>query len=155
MFQTKNYDSPRPNPAREVVPKNPPHKKPKTSRTEKNTKTIRGISRNTAPEKNAQHFPLKLRKFVPKNPSRKKTKTSRTEKKNQNYGDFPKHSTGKNAQHFPLNLTKIRRRGGVYQHAASRCTSCEGGVWQSIRGPEGQQEKQKEKKKTWGGNKRV
>ena len=53
---------PHPTPAQKFVTENPSHRKPKKSRTVKNAKTIRGISRNTMPLKNAQHFPLSLNK---------------------------------------------------------------------------------------------
>ena len=38
IFHTKNHDSPRPTPAQEFFTENPPHKKPKKSRTGKKTK---------------------------------------------------------------------------------------------------------------------
>ena len=64
FFHRKIQDDPRPTPEQQFVPENPANKNLRRVELCKNAKTIRGISRNTKPQKNAQHFPLKLAKIL-------------------------------------------------------------------------------------------
>ena len=64
LFHIKIQDKPLSPPEQKLVPENPPQKNLRQVELRKTTKTIRGIYRNTEPQKNAQFFPLKSIKFT-------------------------------------------------------------------------------------------